>query len=60
MSNIVKSLRDMNRLRASYNPLRGLDIQRAVKLLEDGERGAYASLQWTNRFAEKRRCSLTI
>lgn len=40
------------------NPLRGFTIQRAVTLLEDGERGAYADLQWAFRFAEKRNATL--
>lgn len=38
--------------RDSYNPLRSLTIQRAVTLLEEGERGAMADLQWTYRFVE--------
>ncbi len=37
-----------------YNPLSGLDEWRLVALLNDGERGAYASLQWLYRFVEKR------
>jgi phage gp29-like protein len=41
-----------NLWRDSYNPLRGLTIRRAVDLLEAGERGAYAELQWTYRFIE--------
>lgn len=41
-----------NTWRDSYNPLRSLTIMRAVHLLEDGERGAYADLQWTYRFIE--------
>lgn len=36
-----------NLWRDSYNPLRGLTIAKAVALLEDGDRGAYADLQWT-------------
>lgn len=43
-----------NRWRDQFNPLRGLNIARAVALLEDGERGDYAELQWTYRFIEKR------
>lgn len=41
-----------NLWRDHYNPLRGLDIRRAVTLLEAGERGEYAELQWTYRFME--------
>jgi phage gp29-like protein len=41
-----------NLWRDNYNPLRGLTIRRAVDLLESGERGAYADLQWTYRFIE--------
>lgn len=41
-----------NLWRDQYNPLRGLTMQRAVTLLEEGERGAYADLQWTYRYVE--------
>ena len=41
-----------NLWRDQYNPLRGLTISRAVHLLEEGERGAYADLQWTYRYIE--------
>lgn len=41
-----------NLWRDAYNPLRSLTIQRAVSLLEEGERGAFADLQWTYRFIE--------
>ena len=41
-----------NLWRDNYNPLRSLTIQRAVCLLEEGERGAMADLQWTYRFIE--------
>lgn len=47
-----------NRWRAQYNPLRGLTMQRAVALLEAGERGDYADLQWTYRSIEKREPTL--
>jgi len=40
--------------REAYNPLRGLTLARAVSLLEAGERGDYADLQWTYRHVEKR------
>jgi len=44
--------------RSQYNPLRGLTIARAATMLEEGERGAYAHLQWTYRFIEKRDATL--
>lgn len=47
-----------NLWRDAYNPLRSLTIMRAVHLLEDGERGAYADLQWTYRFIEMQDATL--
>lgn len=47
-----------NLWRDSYNPLRSLTIMRAVHLLEDGERGAYADLQWTYRYIEMQDATL--
>lgn len=47
-----------NTWRDNYNPLRGLDIRRAVSLLEEGERGAFAQLQWTYRFIEMQDATL--
>jgi hypothetical protein len=46
----------MNRLfyLRNVNPLQGLDEWRLISLLNDGERGAYAMLQWLYRFIEKR------
>lgn len=41
-----------NRWRENYNPLRGLNMRRAVDLLELGQRGDTAYLQWTYRFIE--------
>ena len=41
-----------------HNPLRGLTMSRAVNYLEEGERGAYADLQWLYRFIEKRDATL--
>jgi phage gp29-like protein len=43
-----------NLWRDMHNPLRGLTMQRAVMYLEEGERGAYADLQWLYRYVEKR------
>lgn len=51
-------LREINRARDYYNPLRGLDITRVIRLLEDGERGRYHELQKLNRAAEKRHPTL--
>jgi phage gp29-like protein len=51
-------LRDINRARDYYNPLRGLDVGRVIRLLEDGERGRYHDLQKLNRSAEKRHPTL--
>ena len=48
----------VNAWRDNYNPLRALTISRAVALLESGERGAYAELQWTYRFVEMQDATL--
>jgi len=47
-----------NSWRDYYNPLRSLTIARAVMLLEAGERGAYAELQWTYRYIEMQDATL--
>lgn len=44
----------VDRWRENYNPLRGLTMQRAVELLELGQRGDTAYLQWCYRFIERR------
>jgi phage gp29-like protein len=41
-----------NRWRDGFNPLRGLTIPVAVNLLERGERGDFAALQWLYRYIE--------
>lgn len=51
---IASQVRRANRWRENYNPLRGLVMARVVCLLEEGERGEYADLQWLYRFVEKR------
>lgn len=51
-------LREYNRAREYYNPLRGLDIPRAVRLIEEAERGRYCDLQKLNRTMEKRHPTL--
>lgn len=58
MSTLKQQLATVNRWRSQFNPLRGLTIQRAASLLEEGERGAYADLQWTYRMIEKRHPTL--
>lgn len=47
-----------NLWREMFNPLRGLTMGRAVCYLEEGERGAYADLQWLYRYIEKRDATL--
>lgn len=47
-------VRRNNRWRESYNPLRNLVLSRVVSLLEAGERGEFADLQWLYRFVERR------
>lgn len=47
-----------NLWRDHYNPLRGLTIQRAASLLEEGERGAYAELMWLYRSIEMQDATL--
>jgi phage gp29-like protein len=47
-----------NQWRDNYNPLRSLTIARAVQMLEDGERGAMADLQWTFRYIEMQDATL--
>ena len=47
-------IRQANIWRNQYNPLRGLTMARAVALMEQGELGYYADLQWLYRFIEKR------
>jgi hypothetical protein len=51
---LPRHLSSANKWRSQYNPLRGLTIQRAASLLEEGERGAYADLTWLYRMIEKR------
>jgi phage gp29-like protein len=47
-------VRHSNRWRDAYNPLRGLGISRVVQMIEAGERGDFAALQWLNRKVERR------
>jgi phage gp29-like protein len=45
---------NINRWRDQYNPLRSLNMARAIQLLEMGDRGEFADLQWLYHFIEKR------
>lgn len=49
----ASSMASYNTWRESYNPLRGLTIQRAVQLAEMYFRGEMADLQWTYFFIEQ-------
>jgi phage gp29-like protein len=55
---LSRQLKAAAKWRSQFNPLRSLTFQRAVSLLEEGERGAYAELMWTCRFIEKREPTL--
>src|SRR5579871_4782316 len=54
----LKNLQTSANWRAQYNPLRALSLPLLVALLEQGERGNYARLQWLYRFLEKRNPTL--
>ena len=54
----LKNLQSASNWRAQFNPLRGLTLPHLVALLEQGERGDYARLQWLYRFVEKRNSTL--
>jgi phage gp29-like protein len=54
----LKNLQSSSNWRAQYNPLRGLTLPQLVAMLEAGERGDYARLQWLFRFVEKRNPTL--
>lgn len=49
----ASSMASYNAWRESYNPLRGLTIQRAVALAEQYFKGEMADLQWTYFFIEQ-------
>jgi phage gp29-like protein len=57
-STYLKNLQLSTNWRAQYNPLRGLTLRLAVAMLEQGERGNYARLQWLYRYIEKRNPTL--
>ena len=51
--NAVARTERLNAAREYLNPLRGLTISRAARLLEDYQLGRMADLQWTYLFAEQ-------
>src|SRR6185503_9997020 len=53
-ADMARLVRGTNRWREWYNPLRGLTVARAIQLLEAGQRGEFADLQWLFRLVEKR------
>ena len=57
-STYLKNLQLSTNWRAQYNPMRGLTLAQVVAMLEAGERGDYARLQWLFRFVEKRNATL--
>jgi phage gp29-like protein len=57
-SSYLRDLQLCTNWRAQYNPLRGLTLRLAVAMLEQGERGNYARLQWLYRYIEKRNPTL--
>lgn len=50
----VKPLEILDGYLMEMNPLRGLTLQGALGMLEDGERGYYSELMWAFRYVEKR------
>lgn len=53
-SDMRRRTAQLNRWRDSYNPLRALTLIRVVSLLEQGQRGDLADLQWAYRAIERR------
>ncbi len=49
---LARKVSAANRWRSAYNPLRGLNLSRAVNLLEAYPRGEMADVQWTFAFIE--------
>jgi phage gp29-like protein len=50
---LTKRIAAISRWRENYNPLRQLNLPRAVSLLENYTRGWYGDLQWTYFFIEQ-------
>jgi phage gp29-like protein len=57
-STYLKNLQTSLNWRVQFNPLRGLTLPQLVAMLEEGERGNYARLQWLYRYIEKRNPTL--
>jgi phage gp29-like protein len=57
-STYLKNLQTSLNWRVQFNPLRGLTLPMLVAMLEAGERGDYARLQWLYRYIEKRNSTL--
>jgi phage gp29-like protein len=47
VTQLVNQVAQVNKWRDSLNPLRSLNMPRAVTMMEQGQRGIYADLQWT-------------
>jgi phage gp29-like protein len=47
VTQLVNQVAQVNKWRDSLNPLRSLNMPRAVSMMEQGQRGIYADLQWT-------------
>jgi len=47
VTQLVNNVAQVNKWRDSLNPLRSLNMPRAVSMMEQGQRGIYADLQWT-------------
>jgi phage gp29-like protein len=45
--------RKSNAWRDAYNPLRGMSLPKLLSLLDAGERGQYADLQWFYHYMER-------
>lgn len=54
----MRLIRAMSKWRSQFNPLRGMTLQRVVSMIEAGEGGQYADLQWAYRAIEKREPTL--
>lgn len=55
---MIVHMQKVDKWRAQFNPLRGLNVQRAVSLLEAADGGQYADLMWIYRMIEKREPTL--
>lgn len=55
---VASKVKQLNRWRDTFNPLRSLPFPRAVSLLEQYQRGEYADIEWTYSFIERRDADL--